>query len=329
MSVSLPPDEDGMLARECEVDACSPAYFKVRPGTGITEGQAVMYCPYCRTASDPSHFHTREQIRYAQDLAKDEALKGVDRMVQKALGLGSSPRKKLVDGLISVELEYTPGQRPMVRRPLEEELRRDIRCRHCGLDHAVFGLAIWCPDCGRDVFIQHVEAEFASVSKMLEELPTRRERLGHRVAARDLENSLEDVVSIFEAVLKIITRRNLQTAGKSSDQIEEVVRRNVRNSYQNVASAENTYRDLVGAELFGGISQQEKEHLSAIFEKRHPITHNLGVVDRRYLDRARSGELEGREVRVTGPEVAKAIELSLLVLGSAYRARFPFDGSLR
>src|SRR5881628_394457 len=114
MSVSLPPGEDGMLARECDVDACSPAYFKVRPGTGITE--AVMYCPYCRTASDPSHFHTREQIRYAQDLAKDEARKGVDRMFRKALGLGSSPRKKLVDGPISVELEYTPGQRPRVAR---------------------------------------------------------------------------------------------------------------------------------------------------------------------------------------------------------------------
>jgi hypothetical protein len=36
------------------------------------------------------------------------------------------------------------------------------------------------------------------------------EKLGPRIAGRDIENALEDTVSVFEAVMKIITRKYLQ-----------------------------------------------------------------------------------------------------------------------
>ena len=57
-SISVPPDEDGMLGRECPDDSCCPGYFKVRSGTGITDGQIEAFCPYCRTAAEPSDFLT-------------------------------------------------------------------------------------------------------------------------------------------------------------------------------------------------------------------------------------------------------------------------------
>lgn len=81
-----------------------------------------------------------------------------------------------------------------MRRPVEEELRRDLRCNACGLDHAVFGLATSCSDCGQDMFLQHVAAEFGVIDKILSDAPDRRQRLGPRVAARDLDNALEDVL---------------------------------------------------------------------------------------------------------------------------------------
>ena len=48
ISITIPKDEDGRVARECPNNLCSPAYFKVTPGTGITEGQDFAYCPYCK-----------------------------------------------------------------------------------------------------------------------------------------------------------------------------------------------------------------------------------------------------------------------------------------
>ena len=60
MSVSIPKDEDGRVARECPNHECSPGYFKVKLGTGITNGQTVAYCPYCQKSAEPSDFHTKE-----------------------------------------------------------------------------------------------------------------------------------------------------------------------------------------------------------------------------------------------------------------------------
>lgn len=321
MNVSLPLDEDGMLGRECVEESCSPAYFKIRPGTGIQEAQEIAYCPYCRAESDPSSFHTRDQLRYAKDIATDEASKGLDKMVKKALGLGPSGHRKLDGGLISMELQYKSGRRSRVRRPEEEELRRDIRCSHCTLEHSVFGLATWCPDCGQDIFAEHVRAEFVPILQILDEVPGRRDRLGPRVAAGDLENALEDVVSIFEAVLKFITRRHLEASGRTGEELELVFPKKVKNRYQSIALAKETYQKLVGQDLFSSVSEADQAKLASIFEKRHPITHNLGVVDRKYLAKVRSGELEGREIRVTIDEVKSAADIALQTLESAYGRR--------
>ena len=37
------PTEDGLVGRECPNSECSPGYFKVKLGTGITEGQTLAY----------------------------------------------------------------------------------------------------------------------------------------------------------------------------------------------------------------------------------------------------------------------------------------------
>ena len=53
MSVSIPKDEDGRVARECPNQECSPSYFKVTPGTGIPAAphrEAQNLCRHSRLA---------------------------------------------------------------------------------------------------------------------------------------------------------------------------------------------------------------------------------------------------------------------------------------
>lgn len=318
MSIALPQDERGMVGRECAREGCSPAYFKVKSGTGITGEQEIAYCPYCRNDGHPTDFHTKAQHDYARRVVENEAAEAVQRMLGDALGLGPSGRKKLGGGMFSIEMSLQRAPRRHVSRPLEEELRRDIRCATCGLEHAVFGLAFWCPDCGTDLFLDHVHEELEVTRRILEAVDDRRAVLGARVAARDVENALEDTVSLFETVLKIVTRRVLQARGQTEEQVDDTFRRHVRNTYQSVGSAAATFQTQVALELFADIDEARRATLAAVFEKRHPITHNLGVVDRNYLRRAQSGELEGREVRVTTEEVREAVDIAEAVLRGAY-----------
>ncbi len=323
MDIKIPPDEDGYVGKECPHNDCSPAYFKVKLGTGITEKQEKIFCPYCRHAAAPDEFHTDAQKDYAKNILMQEVEQGAARMIRDAFGLDSSGKRKLGGGFLSIEMSLERPKARSIGRPIEEELRRDVLCPHCGLEHAVFGLATWCSDCGKDIFMVHVAEEFRVIQKILGDVDTRKAKLGARVAARDVENALEDTVSIFEAVSKIITRSYLRSQQKDPQEIEEVFNKQIRNSYQNISTAIEAFRKYTGAELFDGFSDQEVQMLKSLFEKRHPITHNLGVVDRKYLGKAMSGDLEGREVRVLVSEVMEAIDLCLRALQNAYSKTMP------
>ena len=322
MQVSVPTDGEGRTARECPNDNCSPGYFKVMGGTGTTDGQETAFCPYCREEAAPNDFITEEQLRYAKDLVAREAVGGIEDMLKDALGLGSSGKRKLGGGLLSIEMSLKPGTRPTIRRPFEDEVRRDVVCPHCGLDQSVYGLATWCVDCGTDIFLTHVQAELNVVRAMLDDVPRRREALGRRIAAKDLENCLEDAVSIFEAVLRALLVRHQQALGMS----EEEARRRLNkmgNPFQSVRRAADVFGKEAGVPLFDGTPEVDVGFLARVFEKRHPITHNLGVVDRKYLEKARSAEQEGREVFVSAGEIGRVLDLSLTVFQSLHGRLFP------
>lgn len=322
VTVSIPEGEDGRTARECHAPDCSPGYFKVKPGTGITVDHVVAYCPYCRHEDKPSKFISAEQLRYAKDMVAREARAGVARMLKNSLGLGSSGRRTFGGGLISFEMSVTEGSNPPVRRPLEEEVRRDVICPKCGLDHSVYGLATWCPDCGEDIFLTHVNAEFAVVQSMLTDIDRRSELFGVRIAAKDIENCLEDTVSILEAAQRALVQRYFVVLDKSSEEIERFSKK-TGNGFQNLKRSAEIFQSEFGISPLECLSDQESIALGNTLEKRHPITHNLGVIDRKYLERARSDEDEGKEVLVSADEIQAAITACMRVLGSIHEKLFP------
>lgn len=316
LSITIPKDEDGRLGRECPNRLCSPGYFKVMPGTGIVEGQDLAYCPYCRNEADPSDFTTQEQIRYAKDIALKEVKGGIDAMIKDALGLGPSGKKKIGGGFISMEISYAPSHPGHVRWPYEDEVRRDVICPHCTLDQTFFGLATWCSDCGKDIFLTHVAAEIAVIQRMLSDICRREQDLGKRVAAKDLENSLEDSVSIFEAALKALVRRVLAERGDDPSTVATTMTK-IGNSFQSTKRSKEQLLKLFG---YSPTQLDLWKRLGRCFEKRHPVTHNLGVVDRKYLERAQQAEREGREVRISQEEVAVLLEDIFSLISDIHKA---------
>jgi hypothetical protein len=215
-------------------------------------------------------------------------------------------------------MTYKPGTLPSVRRPYEDEVRRDVVCPHCALDHTVFGLATWCSDCGEDIFLTHVQAELAVTRSMVGDMERRREALGPRVAAKDLENCLEDAVSLFEAAMKALSRRWLASTSASEEEVEARLRK-LGNGYQNIARTKELLPDVLGIEVPPGV---DWDRLGGAFEKRHPITHNLGVVDRKYLERSQSHDRHGREVRITASEVQTLLDDVMAAVSASHAARF-------
>jgi len=219
---------------------------------------------------------------------------------------------------VQVSMELKPSRRPPLTYPREDEVRRDLTCPHCSLEHAVFGLAIWCPDCGEDIFLSHLDAEIEVINKTLADVAGRRERLGRRVAVRDIENALEDLVSLFEGVLKFVTRRSLERA--SGKEAADKALKQIRTGFQNPNKAAEFLLDSLNVELFAGVDEADRKAFARTLGKRHPITHNLGVVDPSYMERSDSRVREGRDVSVSGDEVDAACRSAQRVLTSVYQS---------
>lgn len=324
LQIPIPIGEDQLLARECPREGCSPAYFKVKPRTSLS-GEVEIFCPYCRLKAPSNRFFSQGQLDYAKKITIREVQKNMGDFVKKAFGLGPSGRKAMGGGFLKMEMKYKSAPVSVVHRPVEEELRRDIVCPECTLNHSVYGLALWCPDCGKDIFLAHVGAEIQAVLLMLGDFERRQHQFGSRVAARDIENALEDVVSIFEAVLKAIIKRHMLGRGQKQVEVDEFFAKKVGTRFQNVALAAELCQRELGLDVLEGLPELEVETLKATFEKRHPITHNLGIIDSKYLKKARAGELEGRDVRVAASDVQAALDIALRVLAGTYRRIFPGD----
>lgn len=305
--VPIEGDEEGRVARQCPNETCSPGYFKVLFGTGITDEQEYAFCPYCRHKAEPNDFLSEEQVRYFEEVLLNEASHAFDNMLK------SSIRNNKY-------IKYQPGQIKSPRRPFEDEVQRNVICPNCTLDHAVYGLATWCPDCGTDIFLAHIEAELDVVRTMLADLERREKSLGRRAAAKDLENCLEDVVSIYEAVLKAILVRHFESQGKSNEEIQNVFKKSVRNGFQNIERAETLIRELTIHDLYANIDDASVASLKAAFDMRHPITHNLGVVDRKYIERSMQGQQEGSEIRISKEEILDTLDTIIRVFRSAHEA---------
>lgn len=322
MTIQIPPDEDGRLGRECPEQTCSPGYFKVKPGTGITGGQKEAFCPYCRTCREPSDFRTKEQKRYAREVAIGEAHSVAHDMIKEAFGVDSSGRRRLLDGFITADVEIKPFHKPYVRPPHEDGLRRDVLCPNCKLDHSVFGVAVWCADCGKDIFTTHILGELRVVKVMLGDVERRRAELGVRVATHDIENALEDLVSVFESSLKIEMRRWLKAKSFTAEKID-VVMKEIGSKLQSVSHASVLIPKHCDRHLLFEQNTDFQNRLDLIFQKRHPITHNFSVVDRSYLQRVRTGEIAGREVRVSKAEVEQAANDVFSILENFHLRLFP------
>jgi hypothetical protein len=157
---------------------------------------------------------------------------------------------------------------------------------------------------------------------MLGDVERRRELLGVRVAAKDLENCLEDTVSLFEAVLRVLVKRYHREDGMTDEEIDSSFKK-IGNAFQSVERAQGVFSSKIGMTLFAESATSEVERLARIFEKRHPITHNLGVVDRKYIEKARTAEEEGKEVLVTTTDIEYALALSMKTFRSVHGQMFP------
>jgi len=83
----------------------------------------------------------------------------------------------------------------------------------------------------------------------------------------------------------------------------------IKTSFQNLNRSKSIFTDEFGTDIFQVLNSEDLEFLQVQFSKRHVLTHNLGLVDEKYLTQVKSWQKPGQEIPLESEEIERTLEL--------------------
>lgn len=179
----------------------------------------------------------------------------------------------------------------------KEMLATHVDCQTCGANFTVYQAFESCPACKDEqnhvIFKKNLEL----VGKQLELAQTITTEL-HTLL---VENSLEDLVSSFDGFARRLTDKSKNKASKP-DKVGYL-------SFQNLKKARKDVKQLFGFDLSTPLNQERWYSANDSFQKRHLLTHNLGLVDEAYIEKSKNKSVViGERIKIDTFEINALIE---------------------
>ncbi|NQT18304.1 MAG: hypothetical protein HQ592_01270 [Planctomycetes bacterium] len=302
-SISLPPDEEGLIGRECPVAECE-GYFKLQPGTGLEGENLPCHCPYCGHKAGPDKFFTKAQVEYAKSVVMRQVTGALLKDL-KSLEFNYRPRGAFGIG-ISMKVR---GQPTRIRQYREKKLETEVVCDRCTLRYTIYGVFGFCPDCAVHNSLQILNKNVELVQKLLAVAETQEPQ----VAQHLIENALEDCVSTFDGFGRETCRVFAPKALKPEKAAE------IR--FQNIGAARDRVKEQFGLDFAATAAPADWTDVLRAFQKRHLLAHKMGVVDADYLSATGdSPSLLGRKVSISGGEVRELVVRLRTLGGELFRS---------
>ena len=278
--IELISDEKGYFDRECPNENCLYTFkIKMQDWKDKVSAEEV-HCPMCGHIDTSEKWWTQAQLDSASKIASDYVMDMISGELDKIFGrLARSTR-----GNKFVKITYKPGKRiSFSNNPIgqSEEWETEIECDKCGTRYSVIGSAYFCPCCGNNSAISVFDESLDSIEKMLESLGEMKELLTNSYG-RDkaetmsrslLESSLGDIVSAFQKFAECVYKQ------KSSEKVRV-------NDFQIVEKGSNLFLDATGKGYDEWLTKQEIERMNLLFQRRHIIEHNAGIIDEKYVEKS-------------------------------------------
>lgn len=294
----MPVDENGLAGRECPNPNCL-GYFKIKFGTGLKGDNLPCHCPYCGHIAGHDRFWTQEQIEYAHSIMKNEVTKALQADTQK---WDRELRQSTKNSFIKLSMDFKGHSQP-IQYFREKQLETSIICENCTLEYAIYGVFAFCPDCGVHNSSQILGKNFELVEKeiMLAENTEDKE-----LSQILIEDALENAISSFDGFGRSICNA-FSKISTNPGQTQNV-------SFQNINNARNRVIDLFGFDFADGLDLDKWNMTIRFFQKRHLLTHKMGVIDQEYLEKVKDPDAAlGRKILVRQVEVLEFLVLLRLI----------------
>lgn len=279
ISISIQTDEKGYIDKQCPSKQCE-FLFKVNEEdwSNLFRDEAV-WCPMCRHEAPADQWFTTEQVAHS----KSEALTVVKGEINNALRSGAQKfnRNQSRNGLISMSMEVRGGTQRTYTLPAKaaDIMQLEILCDNCSARFAVIGSAYFCPACGVNSVVRtyHDSLRKIGAKKNSEEIVRQAlvDATGNdeaELTCRSLrETCLSDGVTAFQ---------------KYCEGLYEPFGKAPFNAFQRIDEGSELWRSALGMGYESWVSAQELSSLKVLYQKRHLLAHNDGIVDQRYVEKS-------------------------------------------
>ncbi len=204
---------------------------------------------------------------------------------------------------IGISLKVTPGLPHPIRCYREKKLETSVVCDNCTLRYAIYGVFGWCPDCG----VHNSRQILAKNLELAEKELVLSDSVEGELAEHLIGDALENVVSAFDGFGRAI----------SSQQGHET-------RFQSLAGARRNVQDVFDFDFADAATPQEWDFICRMFQKRHLLSHKMGVIDDEYVQKANDlTATAGRKIVVSRNEVKDSLTLVRKMGDRLYEGIFP------
>jgi len=278
--VSLPLDEKGYIDRRCPAELCAASFKVLFEDWRNLVRDEIVYCPICRHEAISTEWNTEEQKEYLAKLG----IEHIKRAIGSTLSQDAQSFNRLQPkgGFIKLSLSVKPSA-SMIILPIEaaEAMEQCFVCESCGCKYASVGAAFFCPACGYNSAITTFDNAVETVLRTMSTLAEIKESVGKNFssdAAQDVERQI--IESGFCRLVSSFERFAEATFTRLPNVTQFILRKNV---FQNLSESSRLWHQATGKSYEDMLTDDELKDLSRLFQQRHLLTHEEGIVDQEYI----------------------------------------------
>ncbi len=279
IAIPIQTDERGYIDKQCPSKQCEFLFKVNEEDWSNLFGDEAVWCPMCRHEAPADQWFTIEQAEHS----KSEALTVVKGEINNALRSSAQKfnRWQSRNGFISMSMEVKGGMQRTYTLPAKaaDVMQLEIRCDNCSARFAVIGSAYFCPACGANSVVRTYQDSLRKIRAKHDSEEIVQQALADAVGkdeaeltSRSLrETCLSDGVTAFQKYCEGL----YEPFGKASF-----------NVFQRIEEGSELWRTAVGKGFESWLTAQELSSLKVLYQKRHILAHNDGIIDQRYIEKS-------------------------------------------
>ena len=303
ISVPIDSDEKGYIDRQCPSNTCE-FFFKVNESDwlNIFKDEAV-WCPFCRHEAPSDQWFTNAQIEHATS----ESLALLQGKINNAMRSDARKfnQKQPKNSFMSMSMEVKGGSKKTHVIPAKsaELMQLEITCEECSSRFAVIGSAYFCPACGHNSVLR-------TFSDSLNKIKAKKDCINTVKIAITESTGKDDAENTCRSMIESCIQDGVVAFQKYCEGMYEPFGKTNMNTFQRLDQGSKFWNKAVGKGYEDWVSKRQFDMLVLLFQKRHILAHNHGIVDSTYINKSKDPSYkEGQRIVITGSDVDTLITI--------------------